>query len=46
MKRNYIIPTTTSFAFRTETICNPIVNSVQGGVLDWTDIPGDAGDGI
>lgn len=45
MKRNYIIPTTTSFAFRTETICESIVSSVQG-ILDWTDIPGDAGDGI
>lgn len=38
MKRNYIIPTTTSFAFRTETICQTIVNSVQGGVLDYGDI--------
>lgn len=43
--KKYIIPSTTVFAFHTETICESIVSSVQG-ILDWTDIPGDAGDGI
>lgn len=30
MKKNYILPSTTAVAFRTDYICQTIVNSVQG----------------
>ena len=32
MKRNYIIPSTSSFAFRTDCICQTGVTSVQGNL--------------
>lgn len=45
MKKHYIIPTTASFAFRTDYLCQAAVNSVQGGIFDMGPID-DAGEGI
>lgn len=42
MKKQYIIPNTTSTAFRTDYICQTAVGSVQGNLdLQFTDIDSD-----
>ena len=42
MKRTYIIPNTTSMAFRTDHMCQTVVNSVQGNTgLEFSEIDGD-----
>ena len=42
MKKNYIIPSSTSVAFRTDYICQAAVGSVQGNTnLQFSEIDGD-----
>lgn len=42
MKRNYIIPNTTTESFRTAHLCDTIVGSVQGNTgLQFSEIDGE-----
>lgn len=35
MKKHYNIPTTNSVSFRTDSLCDFLVTSVQGGTLNY-----------